>query len=384
MYKYYQVGPKSPWQLIPEGANTEQQAIDLGARKLTILAVSHVVDEATPAEEIRRSGPWYCDIDCKDLKLAILSAIALVMKLRDLGVPDGAIEVFASGSKGFHIVVKESVFSSGRALKGLHTIYKEMALELYVIGIDFQVYSGGRGVCWRLPNIQREDGKYKVPITVDELMDMTPEWYQQLVSTPRILPKPDVDPGLKAFGMEALMDRAKKRVRNRPAQPEPIADEKLADFREEPPPCVTDMAEYKIRPSRNFNEAALQMGIFLARAGVSDTVSSSLASRMAANGSSNSYTSPHSREEHLTGLIGYLKYTPSKQFSCNAVRSVISTRPCEDCSLCLAGEEEAEVGEDVGLVERADGYYVLGQNGERRISTFILKATKGLGMLLIP
>ena len=375
MFKYYQIGSKGKWILITEKRGAEKEAIDAGARKLTILSLSHEITDDTDPSTITRSGRIYFDIDSKNIEEATRSAIELIVKLRDLGVPDAAIRVYASGSKGFHVEVIPSVFSTSRPIKNLHLIYKEMALELYVIGMDFQVYSGGRGVCWRLPNIQRDDGRYKVPITIDELFEMTPEAYAQIVSTPRILPKPDLDPAFKAHGLEALMERAKTRVRTRPAQPEPVPDEKLVPFREEPPPCITDMVDYKVRPSRNFNEVSMQLGIFIARAGLDDTLSSSLMSRIASNGNSNTYSTPRSREDHLRGLVGYLTSTPSKQFSCNAIRSVISTRPCPDCDLCKVGEEEAVAGEDVGLVERPDGYYVIRANDEQRISTFILKAT---------
>jgi hypothetical protein len=43
---------------------------------------------------------------------------------------------------------------------------------------------------WRTPNVRRESGKYKVPITPEELMDMSVEDYQALCSQPRIRPAP--------------------------------------------------------------------------------------------------------------------------------------------------------------------------------------------------
>jgi hypothetical protein len=374
VYKYYQVGSKSTWVLITDQADTEQTAIAAGARKLTILSLSEPVTEQTDQEEQKYSGDFYTDIDCANLALAILAAILLVNKLVELGVPLGAIQIYASGKKGFHILVPASIFSSGRPMKNLPFVYKEMALELYVSGMDFQVYSRGRGVCWRIPNIKRDDGNYRVPITSEELFEMTVESYRVVVSTPRILPKYALDPSFKAAGMEALMERAKKRVRAKPSQPEPVSDEQLAPFREDPPACISDIADYKVKPSRNFNEVSLQMGIFIARSGMPEPLYSSLMSRLADNGNSSSYSTPNARLDHLNGLVGYLQSTPSKQFSCNAIRSVISTRPCPDCDLCKSGEEEAEAGEDVGLVERADGYYVIRASGEQRISTFILKA----------
>ena len=374
MYRYFQTGEKTRWEPIQDAPDVEDQAIRKGAKKVTILAVSEIINEDTVREALSHKGPLYFDIDVKgDIGQAIASARELVRKLGDLGVPDWAIQVYASGGKGFHIIVYASVFSSGRPLRDLPAIYKEMALELYVLGMDFQVYSGGRGVTWRLANVQREDGRYRVPITVDELYHLKAEEYFQLTSTPRIIPPSMYDPEFKAIGLEALMERAKRRARSRPRQQEPVPDEDLDMFREEPPPCITELVDYKVRPSKNFNQVAHQVAIFVARSGMDETISSSLLSRLASNAESGSYSSPRARQDHATGLVEYLKTTPNNKFACNAMRAVMINRPCSECGLCQTGDEDAEPGEEVGLVERSDGYHVLGNNGDRRISTFTLE-----------
>ena len=66
----------------------------------------------------------------------------------------------------------------------------DIAYELYVDTLDLRVYSGRKGRMWRTPNVRRENGKYKVPITPEELMEMTAEDYQALCSQPRVIPAP--------------------------------------------------------------------------------------------------------------------------------------------------------------------------------------------------
>jgi hypothetical protein len=374
LYRYFQTGEKTSWEPIQDSQNVEEEAIKQGAKKVTILAVSEILDENTDRETLSYKGPLHFDIDVSgDIGQAIASTRELVRKLNELGVPDWAIHIYASGSKGFHVIVAASLFSSGRPIRGLPAIYKEMALELYVLGLDFQVYSGGRGVTWRLPNIQRDNGRYRVPITVDELYHLTAEDYSQLTSTPRIIPPAFYDPEFKAIGLEALMERAKRRARSRPRQPEPVPDSDLDMFREDPPPCISELVEYKVRPSKNFNQVSHQVAIFIARSGMEEALSGSLVSRLAANGESSSYNSARSRQDHITGLVSYLKTVPNTKFACNAMRSVMINRPCSECGLCQTGDEDAEPGEEVGLVERSDGYHVLGNNGDRRISTFTLE-----------
>jgi hypothetical protein len=67
---------------------------------------------------------------------------------------------------------------------------KDIAYELYVDTLDLRVYSGRKGRMWRTPNVRRESGKYKVPITPEELMEMTAADYEALCSQPRIIPAP--------------------------------------------------------------------------------------------------------------------------------------------------------------------------------------------------
>lgn len=373
MFRYYQVGEKSAWKAIPDTPDVEAQAQSAGAKKVTILSVSEIVDdESTEKENLSYKGPWYADIDNKDLNEAIKAAGELIHKLRRLDVPDEAIQVFASGSKGFHIIVPASVFSSNRPLKGLPSIYKEMALDLHVLGMDFQVYSAGRGVCWRLPNIQRDNGRYRVPVTIDEVLNMTPESYVTITSTPRILPAPSVD-NLKSAGMEALMNEARKRVKRKPPQPPPVPASALVQFQSAAPQCIHNLADYKVKNGINFNESAMQMSIYLARSVSQEGLAASLQSRMAANGSSQTYYTPRQRLIHIQGLTNYLRTSAARQFSCAAMRSILTSNPCEGCPLAgsQTAMEEADINAEVAIEERPDGYY----SGERKISTFTLRAT---------
>ena len=70
-------------------------------------------------------------------------------------------------------------------------VYREIAHYLYVNNLDLRVYTAKRGRMWRVPNIERTIGLYKVALTPTEALSMTPELYLDLCSTPRFLAKPE-------------------------------------------------------------------------------------------------------------------------------------------------------------------------------------------------
>ena len=375
MFRYYQTGERTKWVPIPDEPNVREKALRLGAKKLTILAVSEEINDDTEKEELQYKGPWYADIDNKDdLNLAILSARQLVNKLRERGVPDRYINVLASGSKGIHVIVPETLFSSGRAKKMLPAIYMEMALSMHVLGMDFQVYSGGRGVTWRIPNVEREDGRYPVPVTVEELFALTADRYRELVTAPRDVRFEEPDKAIKVPGLESLYEEAKKRVSTKPKPVEPVPEDWLQKFQHTFPPCVEDLAGYKVKEGVNFNQAAMQLAAFVARAAVGEGDADSLVSRMATHGKSQTYNNPKARQDHLQGLVRYAQHRRSLLFACGATRAVLSTKPCEGCPLQQERHPDGHVNGDdaTGLLQNLDGYYIEGEDHDRRISNFII------------
>jgi hypothetical protein len=96
--------------------------------------------------------------------------------------------IYLTGGRGAHVEVPWEIFIAKPPKQGIERlplIYKELAYELYVDTLDLRVYSARKGRMWRTPGVQRENGKYKVPVTVEEAMDMTVERYAELCSAPR-------------------------------------------------------------------------------------------------------------------------------------------------------------------------------------------------------
>lgn len=376
MYRYIQRSEKDSWVAV-KSIEVEDKIAELQAKRVTILEVTELVEDEKDKRTYSYRGPLYFDIDCKsDLKLAIESAKSLVDKLVELGVPQQGIKIYASGAKGFHVTVDQKYFSSGRPIKGLPLVYKVMAKELYVPGIDFQVYSCGRGVSFRVPNVQRDDGRYRVPILYDELKDLTPADYQAITKKPRNVTQIDLPP-MKVANLQNLFEQARREV-NTTAKPIIIVSstESLAKIKDEVPPCIQQICDYKgIRAEKNLNQVAIQLGIYIAKTGISDVVADGLLSRLADNATSSQYDTLRARYNHVRGSAAYMKHTEGYNFSCGAMRSLLERSPCEGCPIEKEPEAANSAAAALGLIERDDGMFIVTQRIDKPITNFTMIPT---------
>lgn len=373
-YKYVQTEENGKWLLIKDDNKFYEKTREMGAVRATILSVSDDLDaEDTDPNKVKYIGPLYFDIDVdrSNLALAISSTQELVGKLMDLDVRDSGVEIYCSGSKGFHVIVPHSQFlESNRMIGHLPYIYMEVARDLYVYGLDFSVYSGGKGRMWRPVNGLRPDGKYRVRITLEELKSLTPKAYLQMVSAPRNLAAPGLN-GHKANALSIVFDRARARTRKGQANKKTaLTVDQLIPFAEEPPGCIDKLIKGEILRGVNFNLAGLQLASFIARAGVPDYKAKSLIAIMSQNTESNTYNTVNKRDTHLQGLTNYAKAKPSVFFSCATMRAYVEKPPCKDCQ--LQQDQIADTPEEQQYIaKRPDGYYVMAERSDRKVTTFV-------------
>lgn len=125
-------------------------------------------------------APLYIDLDVNDIeenfdKLKRDLALVLRQIKTLLKITDKELEIFFSGSKGFHIMVDSKVLGLTPSTD-LNDLYKLIAIKLktYTIlkCVDTRIYDKKR--LFRIPNtINSKTGLYKVPITYEKLKDMT-------------------------------------------------------------------------------------------------------------------------------------------------------------------------------------------------------------------
>ena len=377
MYRFYQTSEKSAWTPVADSPTIVEEVKKLGAKKLTVLAVSEPVGEDSIKSKLSYKGPLYFDIDNKDdLAEAIKSTVTLVDRLiNDYSVDEQDIKIFCSGSKGLHLFVNPLAFSSGRAQKSLPIIYKRMALDLHVIGLDYAPYSAGRGNCFRIENVQRADGNYRVPISIEDLRKLTPEAYVKYCSEPRGLAHPPEWPGVRSERLTALFELAKTEVLKKPKTVSEVTDSEIKEIKDEVPNCVMTLAEYKsVQSDKTFNQAAMQMAIYIARSGVEERLYQPVCDRMVEAAHSSQYDSVRKRKDHLDGQIQYMRSSPRMKFSCGGMRSLLSKRPCDGCPIDKMGSDALDESERLGIRAGVNGYFIAGKETEHCISTFTLEA----------
>jgi hypothetical protein len=380
MYHYYQRSEHDAWFLLAFKAGEDPVALAKaqGAKKLTILALNQMVNDGTDAEiprnrdRIGYRGPLYFDIDCKDdLGQAITSGQELVGKLVRMGVPKGCIEIYLSGSKGLHVLLNEALFAGHRFILRLPEIYKDMARDLFVIGVDFSVYSSGRGNSFRIVNLQRHDGNYRVPVTPDELAELTVDRYREWVKAPRTVEVDDPQ-GLVVHELKALFEEARKRVNAKPKLVIIASSADMEKIREPVPACIQMLCDNEsLKADASYNQAATQLATYIVRAGVSQNVAESLASRLASSAKSSKYATPKARRDHIEAQIRYVEHTPTFSFGCNAIRALLSKRPCEGCAIEAGVKKDGDA--DLSAAVEPDGYYIRVGDSKRRISNFTLQ-----------
>ncbi|MGD2065579.1 MAG: hypothetical protein PVI43_00230 [Candidatus Bathyarchaeota archaeon] len=346
---------------------------------VSALSIKEPIDDEQDKHGKSYKGPFYVDIDVEgDPKTSIKSAIQFADKLQEYGVTD--YEVYLSGKKGFHFIIPMAVFASARPVKSLPLIYREMALEMFVEGLDLSVYNEARPRLIRAPNVRRKDnGKYKVQITVDELYGMTEENYQKLSESPR--PLHPVKSGTLSLAFQTLYESCKITMQKKQKARENmefVPDEELKKTvgpDGKLPTCINLLIEQgDTKEKSNFNQASIQFATYMVKAGVKDWKKH--AKDMARNVKSSTYNTEMARYHELVKMVNYVAASPNYGFSKAMLFSVME--PCRDCAICNGTIEDSEIvpedyEQESDLFEMPHGYFVGLGKQKRQITTFTLE-----------
>lgn len=313
----------------------------------TVLAVVGAADfdALTVAEQraVRHIGPWYADFDGATLDEAITDFSAVLGKLQGLGLDLGAVRLFATGGRGFHIEVPPECFTvSGlpaEGVSGLPRVFLEMAYALYVGCMDLRVYSGKRGRMWRTPNRQRDNGAFKVAITADEAMRMTPQLYADLCNAPREFPA--LAAPTFCLGLADLYRSARdkeSRPKKPRKQPEKLAAELDRRFKARGlplPPSLLLFLDGKL-PARDgvgWNTLCVQLAISARAMGMDEDMLIKLAGPLldGHRGDSGRYATRSQRERELRNKLAYFDGEGLYDFSAAGIKSILPKGlPCND------------------------------------------------------
>lgn len=297
---------------------------------VTVLDASVVPETGWSREqydEVKYSGPFYVDWDAADLPEAISGFHKFLAKLQELDVDLTSLRLYATGGRGFHLEIPEAVFRAKVPKQGtnhLPGIYREMAMEMLVDSMDMRVYTGRRGRMWRTCGVQRSNGKYKVPLSVDEALRMTPEDYDILCSTPRPefnRTEPRLNLALAALFTKS-QDKVAKGVKTRGKSQKDVA--LLASFGGDWPPTIKRiMAGESLMPGLGFNRIALQLAITANALGKSeDDLIQACEGLIKNHASDGRYNSPRKRRESLRDLYHYTHESDAYAYSRGGIKSL--------------------------------------------------------------
>lgn len=166
-------------------------------------------------------GPLYIDLDINDLKQDFeklkRDVLLLCRRLKTMfHLTDDNLQIFFSGSKGFHILVPHTVFGI-KPSKDLNDKYKLIALELksYTItkSVDTRIYDSKR--LFREPNtINSKTGLYKIQMTLNQVRNFTYEQLIERAREPQFIGIPNTEYNEKAdIAFNSLIEEIKERQR---------------------------------------------------------------------------------------------------------------------------------------------------------------------------
>lgn len=138
-------------------------------------------------------APFYIDLDIDDIennynKLKRDLLLVYRQLKNKLCLQDREIEIFFSGSKGFHIIINEKTLGI-QPCRNLNDLYKLLALRLKSFTItkciDTKIYDKKRLL--RIPNtINHKTGLYKVPVTIEQVREFTYEQMKEYASDAKV------------------------------------------------------------------------------------------------------------------------------------------------------------------------------------------------------
>lgn len=323
----WQAVKESSWQLAPESAVTRR--IAEGDARYALILNRPEGFSAKLADSASYAGPAHFDIDTANIGDAIAVVRQLGAKLAVLGFDLEQARWYASGSKGFHCEIPPACFRSApfAFVAGLPYIFREMvqSAELYIEGIDLSIYSGKLGRMWRSPNVRRENGCFKVPVTWGEIETMTAEAYASVAAAPR--PFPAIQLPTLNNALALLYSKAEAKVRKaRGLAPARSADGALwRRFGQKLPPSLALLARGRIASRKGFQQIATQLAIAGNALGIGedDLIKQCNGLVESHRSDSDRYNTPAKRVAELRRMHRYMRGNPDYTVSAAGIRAVL-------------------------------------------------------------
>ena len=360
----------------------------------TILAVDSPVGEDFTKEQyagIKYKGPLYFDLDDAESPASTaVFAVELIDKLIELGVSEKQLHIFASGSKGFHILVPEECVLAKPPKTGmtfLPAIFKEMAFKLAVESLDLRVYTARKGRMLRCPNVQRDNGLYKVPLTYGELVEIAnlagtdapagEAMYRTICSAPRPLESVPREAPTLSHGLMALFDECKTKVSKGQIKAKKA---KKVNLPASLPSWDAMLRGEGIKDDVGFHPLALQIAITAHTREMTLTDLLTAAEGLINNHESDGfrYNTPAKRRAEIARMYDYTDDNPCYAYGAGAMVALLSHAAPDLRGLEVTAEEiqagienpgtsEGDEYEHAGIILTGQGAFTMTENGPKQV-----------------
>lgn len=354
-YHYYQIkGGEEVWKAV-KSENVAKLIEEKSPVYTTVLAVSKLVDELSPEAmtKLCYAGPLYFDFDSTDAELVLNKFKDFCARLVDEFLVDmEQCRLYATGGRGFHLEIPMPMFCSKVPRDGIEMlplIFREIASHLAVDTLDMRIYSVRKGRMWRTPNVERTNGHYKVPITYQELLELTTESVDTITSTPRQV---TTKPPLINADLELLFASKQQFVAERLAKRTKVKIDPDAKRKSESASVLLAMSGVGLKEGCSFQALATQFAICAVTAGwTADQLVENCAG-LIANHQSDSfrYNTEAKRIAELRRMYDYMHDNACYSFSVGAIKNLlIHTAPDLDGLVIDEAELKAGIDEEAAL-----------------------------------
>jgi P4 family phage/plasmid primase-like protien len=363
-FRYWMPEKEQKWIKIADTHEARQEALNQGAMFFTWAALDGNPDNGS--EPLRR-GPLVIDLDDKENPKNAFNEAKLIINYlgKVYGVDPHQIHISLSGSKGIHLEIDLIILGATPGpylpLEYKRIVSKIMA-DLDLKSVDSSIYSMGQGKMFRLHNVQRKNGRHKVPIMLSELTALSDEELISLTKQPRYL-DPDDQPEdpveselLRDLFLECREEIQKEMLGRQDHKP--IGKDELKKLGVVPA-CIAAILNCEHHTDKiNFNKLCLNLACFCVDAGFSLEESETLVEPLIAGYKSQSYPTESDRRKHFQGTYTYVKGIPAYGFSCGYILGLGLSGSLFDCGQCQINPERkptrAELEEKIKQTDDPD------------------------------
>ena len=335
------------WQAIPDTQKARESAIRQGAMFSTWSSLSGPYKGDGHPEPIR-CGDLPLDFDSKDdpgQTLKDLRHLCLLYLPELFDLDPYSFRFFLSGGKGFHAVIPAELFNAQGGDPCLPLIYKKIVSDwkerFELKTLDMSLYCMGRGKMFRIANIKRNNGQYKVPISLEEVRDLSYNDLWKLGAAPREIDPVDVDLSPNMYLVDQFK-KCRKEVYGEIEKQKTAPPVKRSPLPKKMPDCIKYILTECPKTKSTTNLLFTNLAAFFQTVGASfDEALNQVGSFLANYSHSTGYTTAEARIKHFKDQWQYIEKTPKyKNFRCEYILGLGLPGSAFECKKCSLNRQE--------------------------------------------